>query len=83
METAARVTAKGQITIPKAVRDALGLDVGDSVLFRVDGERAVFSRIPSLLELAGTIEVPADMRGLSWAEIEERAHQAIADDYEP
>ena len=83
METMARITAKGQITIPKAVREALGLDVGDSVLFRLDGERATIARIPDLLELAGTIDVPAEVRGLSWAEIEDRAHQAMTDEYEP
>ncbi len=26
-----KVTAKGQITIPKAIRDALGVDTGDRV----------------------------------------------------
>ena len=83
METSAKVTAKGQITIPKAVRDALGLGTGDSVLFRVDGERAMMARTPDLLELAGSIEVPADVRGMTWAEIVDRTHQDIADDYEP
>jgi AbrB family looped-hinge helix DNA binding protein len=28
MDTAARVTSKGQVTIPKAVRDALGIRLG-------------------------------------------------------
>ena len=31
------VTSKGQITIPKAVRDALGLHTGDRVEFVVQG----------------------------------------------
>lgn len=29
-----RVTQKGQVTIPKEVREALGIDVGDEVRFR-------------------------------------------------
>lgn len=29
----AKLTSKGQITIPKAVRDALGVDSGDKVVF--------------------------------------------------
>ena len=29
----AQLTSKGQITIPKAVRDALGVDTGDKVVF--------------------------------------------------
>jgi AbrB family looped-hinge helix DNA binding protein len=39
MDAAAKVTSKGQITVPKVVRDALGIDVGDEVVFRVEGDR--------------------------------------------
>ncbi len=35
----ARVMAKGQVTIPKKVRSALGIDVGDRVTFVVDGNQ--------------------------------------------
>ena len=38
----AKVTFKGQITIPKAVRDALDIREGDSVTFQLDGNQAVF-----------------------------------------
>lgn len=68
MDIAARMTSKGQITVPKAVREALGLGEGDDVVFRVDGNRAVLARTPDFLELAGTIEVPAERRGASWAD---------------
>ncbi|HLG07272.1 MAG TPA: AbrB/MazE/SpoVT family DNA-binding domain-containing protein [Gaiellaceae bacterium] len=76
MDVAARVTSKGQITLPKAVRDALGLQPGDSVLFRVENGHALLARTPNLLELAGSIPVPPDVRGLSWEEIMERMRQA-------
>ena len=33
----ARVMSKGQVTIPKEVRAALGIDTGDRVTFIVDG----------------------------------------------
>ena len=33
----AKVMSKGQVTIPKNVREALGIDVGDRVTFIVDG----------------------------------------------
>ena len=42
-EMAARMTSKGQITVPKAVRDALGLESGDVVYFRVRGEDALLA----------------------------------------
>jgi antitoxin PrlF len=74
MDIAARLTSKGQITIPKPVRDALKLDEGDQVVFRViEGERAILARTPDLLELAGSVPVPPEVRGLPWDEIRRRA----------
>ena len=69
MDVSAKVTSKGQITIPKEVRDALGLAEGDSVFFRVEEHRAVLARIPHLLELAGSVPVPAGKRGTAWDEV--------------
>jgi antitoxin PrlF len=66
MEAAAKVTAKGQVTIPKAVREALGLREGDSVVFRVDGRRAIVAPTRNLLDLAGAVSVPAAKRGTPW-----------------
>lgn len=37
METT--LTSKGQVTIPKHIRDALGLEPGNRLVFDVDGER--------------------------------------------
>jgi len=69
LDAAAKVTSKGQVTIPKAVRDALGIKDGDEVVFRVEGERAVLARTPEFLDLAGTIRVPAAKRNVAWDEI--------------
>lgn len=76
MEVSARLTSKGQVTIPSPVRKALGLRNGDRVVFRVDGDRAVLARTPDLLSLAGSISVPAEKRGAPWSEIIEEAHRA-------
>ncbi|HSF60956.1 MAG TPA: AbrB/MazE/SpoVT family DNA-binding domain-containing protein [Gaiellaceae bacterium] len=72
----AKVTSKGQITLPKALREALGLAPGDRVLFRVENGHALLARTPNLLELAGSIPVPAELRGASWDEIMERMRRA-------
>lgn len=69
MDAAAKVTSKGQVTVPKAVRDALGIKEGDEVVFRVEGNRAVFARTPDFLDLAGTIRVPAAKRNVAWDEV--------------
>lgn len=74
MDVAARLTSKGQLTIPKPVREALNLHEGDRVVFRViEGERAILARTADLLELAGAVPVPPRVRGLAWPEIRRRA----------
>ena len=47
---AATVTSKGQVTIPKAVRDALGIGVGDRVAFVVRDDGVVELR-PETVDL--------------------------------
>jgi antitoxin PrlF len=69
MDIAAKMSSKGQITVPKAVRDALGIGEGDNVVFRVEGNRAVLARTPDFLSLAGTIKVPAARRNAAWDDV--------------
>jgi len=69
MDVAAKVTSKGQVTVPKVVRDALGIQEGDEVVFRVEGNRALLSRTPEFLALAGTISVPAGKRNTAWDDV--------------
>jgi len=69
MDERARLTSKGQVTIPKRVRDALDLHQGDEVLFRVERRRAVVAKTPDFLELAGSVAVPVGKRGTAWDEV--------------
>jgi AbrB family looped-hinge helix DNA binding protein len=68
MDVAAQLNSKGQITIPKPVRDALGLAEGDEVVFSVQGHVVTLARAPDFLGLAGTVDVPA-----------RQAHRSVAD----
>ena len=76
MEVAAKVTSKGQVTVPKVVREALGIKDGDEVIFRVEGNRAVIARTPNFLDLAGTVSVPAARRNAAWDEVIRRTRSA-------
>ncbi|MDZ7678216.1 MAG: AbrB/MazE/SpoVT family DNA-binding domain-containing protein [Acidimicrobiales bacterium] len=69
MDITAKVTSKGQVTVPKAVRDALGIAAGDHLVFRVEGDRAVLARTPHFLDLAGSIPVPAAKRNVAWDDV--------------
>ena len=66
------MTSKGQVTVPKVVRDALGLREGDQIVFRLEGGRAIVARTPNLLDLAGTVQVPSGKEGIPWTEIRSR-----------
>jgi len=39
IEETSKITAKGQTTVPKSVRRALGVDYGGKIAFRVEGGR--------------------------------------------
>ena len=69
MDARAKVTSKGQVTIPKSVREALALHEGDELLFRVERSRALLAKTPDFLELAGTVSLPAAKRGTPWDEV--------------
>jgi antitoxin PrlF len=69
LDVRAKITSKGQVTIPKSVRDALDLHEGDELVFRVEQSRAVIGKTPDFLALAGSVPVPAAKRGTSWDEV--------------
>lgn len=53
----AKITSKGQITLPAALRKELGVETGDSVMFvpEKNGEFRVRRAPRSILELAGCL----------------------------
>ena len=80
MQVGARVTSKGQLTIPKDVREALGLRAGDRVFFTVRDGGAVLAKVPDFLELSGSVPVPPELSGKSWNEIREETWRRVAHD---
>ena len=66
----AKMTSKGQITVPKEVRDRLGLKPGDRVLFIVedDGSARLLAANRDISSLVGIL--PAPRRRATLAQIE-------------
>ncbi len=62
----AKVMSKGQVTIPKNVRAALGVETGDRVTFVVDGTnvRVVNSAVYALMKLQDQMKGVAEKVGL-------------------
>ena len=61
----AKVMSKGQVTIPKNVRAALGIETGDRVTFIVDGSnvRIVNSAVFALMKLQEEMRGEAEKAG--------------------
>jgi AbrB family looped-hinge helix DNA binding protein len=73
MRLISRITSKGQITIPKAARAALGLKDGDLVSFSLEDDQAILRKI------AQQPEAPAG--GTVGTELTEWASPADEDAY--
>ncbi|MFO1210474.1 MAG: AbrB/MazE/SpoVT family DNA-binding domain-containing protein [Amaricoccus sp.] len=49
------ITAKGQTTLPRAVRNALGVTAGDRVRYIVEGNEVRLIKVRSVMELKGIL----------------------------
>lgn len=73
------VTAKGQTTIPKEVRERLGLAEGTRIEWTVEGGRAtVVARQLKATDLFGLLGEPPAGKGGTIEEIDEAVHAAVA-----
>ena len=59
------LTSKGQTTIPKEIRDGLGLKAGDRITFTMLADGAVIMRVKtaSLGDLYGAVKAKAHVTG--------------------
>ena len=57
MSTDATLTSKGQTTIPKGIRDSLGMKSGDRIMFTLMPDGTVLMRLKnkSVMSLAGSL----------------------------
>lgn len=54
------ITRKGQVTIPKTIRDRLGVKEGEKVLFVMRGEEVVLKVVKgTILDLRGSVKPSA------------------------
>jgi AbrB family looped-hinge helix DNA binding protein len=84
MEMGARalITSKGQITLPKEVRDRLSLKPGDAVEFIEEGGRTwVHPRTLRAVDLAGILHRPG-MKTVTVEEMHNAIGEALVEDDE-
>jgi len=80
-EQTTRVTRKGQVTIPVAIREALGLKEGDSVIWQIEEKEVSLRRSGGVVaRTAGVLK--SRSLGLTTEEERDAVAQAIAEDVE-
>lgn len=61
----ATITQKGQVTIPKVMRDKLNIALKSRVLVSITSRSVQIKRAgPTIFELAGKFKIPKDMPGI-------------------
>ena len=54
------VTRRGQTTIPTAVRRRQGIEEGSRLKVELEGDKVIYTKVPSLFDLAGTSSLGTD-----------------------
>jgi len=71
------ITRKGQVTIPKAIRDRLGVKEGEKVFFVMRGEEVVLKVVKgTILDLRGSVRPSAHPE--DFVKIRRSVKQAVA-----
>jgi AbrB family looped-hinge helix DNA binding protein len=68
----AKVYSKGQVTIPKAVREAAGIGIGDRVVIEARGGEVVMHRARGVLEFQPPRAAP---EARPWSEVRQAARE--------
>ena len=76
MQVRSKITSKGQVTVPKKIRDELGVKPRDFILFIKQGSHIVIKPAKTLLDLKGSIKTNKKIR--DWEEVRAKAKEAVA-----
>lgn len=80
MNVRAKVTSKGQITLPKAVRDRHGIKAGDTIEFvEQDGKTWVRARNLRAIDLFGILGPPPNGARFTNEELDQAINDAAAE----
>lgn len=78
-----KMTSKGQTTVPKEVREFLGLSEGAQVEWTIeDGKATVKPRTLRAVDLAGLLGPPPNGKAATIEEMNEAIGQAVAERFE-
>lgn len=73
------LTSKGQITVPKDIRDVLQLRPSDKVLITIEKGHAVLRPIHgNILDIGGSIKLPEGEKPIDFKKVREYTRKVVA-----
>ena len=73
------LTSKGQMTIPKEVREALNLKPSEKVIIVVEGNHAVIKPLRgNILDIGGSIKIAAEEKPADFHKVREEVKKKVA-----
>lgn len=73
------LTSKGQMTIPKEIRDSLKLKPSDKVIIVIEKGQAILRPLRgSIMDLAGSVEIPKNEKPINFQKVREKVKKKIA-----
>ena len=76
--TTVRVSSKGQITLPVAIRRQLGITSASRLQAEIVDNTIVLKPIKSIMDLAGALPVADQGKSTDWDTIREKTREALA-----
>ncbi len=74
----ARLTAKGQMTIPREVRKALHLKPSEKIVIVVEDDQAVLKPLRgTILDIGGTVKVPGKEKPVDFRKVREEVRKQV------
>ncbi len=75
MPLSSRITVKGQVTVPKKIRDELNVKSGDVIQFVKKGGDVVIKPVKTLLDLKGVVKT--DRKLEDWDSARDQAKKYV------
>lgn len=73
------LTSKGQITIPKEVRDSLNLKPSDKVVITIEKDHAVLKPVHgNILDIGGSIKIRSEEKPIDFHKVRGKVRKAVA-----
>jgi AbrB family looped-hinge helix DNA binding protein len=77
-----RLSSRGQITLPSAIRKKTGIKPGSKIEIEARDNEVIIRPMRSVMDIAGIFVIPEDKKGMDWNEIISKTEEIVANEVE-